>query len=137
MTMLSTEIVCKESKIEGRRRLEISNSSNETIMGVFFFYKNRKPRKFNYTPILYDPEEEARKERLEKRIEEIKREMGVLPAEEEAKREFKPEFVSQTRHLKKRKARQEAGQNTFYTNNWLLIVIVAVLIGVFIFWILN
>ena len=106
-------------------------------MGVFFFYKNRKPRKFNYTPILYDPEEEARKERLEKRIEEIKREMGVLPAEEEAKREFKPEFVSQTRHLKKRKARQEAGQNTFYTNNWLLIVIVAVLIGVFIFWILN
>ena len=115
----------------------MSNSCKETIMGVFFFYKNRKPRKFNYTPILYDPDEEARKERLEKRIQEIKKEMGVLPEEEETNREFKPEFLSQTRHLKKRKSREESGQSPFYTNNWLLIIIVMVLLAIFFFWILS
>jgi hypothetical protein len=50
-------------------------------MGVFFFYNNRKPRKFNYTPHLYNPEEEERKKNLQDRIEKVKREMGVLPEE--------------------------------------------------------
>lgn len=108
-------------------------------MGVFFFYKNRKPRKFEYKPILYDPVEDARKERLEKRILEIKKEMGVLPQEEVAvtKKEFKEEFISQTRHLKKRKSREGTGQAPFYTKNWLLIVIVIVLLALFFFWILS
>ncbi|NLJ00225.1 MAG: hypothetical protein GX371_03610 [Bacteroidales bacterium] len=107
-------------------------------MSAFFFYKNRKPRKFNYKPILYDPEEEARKERLERRIQERKREMGVLPeGEKEVKKDFKPEFVSQTRHLKKRKSREAAGQNPFYTKNWVLIIAVIVLLGLFFLWILS
>lgn len=108
-------------------------------MGVFFFYKNRKPRKFEYKPILFDPDEVARKERLEKRTLEIKREMGVLPEEEveTQKKEFKQEFISQTRHLKKRKMREGTGQSPFYTKNWLLIVIVIVLLGIFFFWILS
>lgn len=106
-------------------------------MGVFFFYKNRKPRQFNYKPILYDPDKEVRKERLEQRIQEIKKEMGVLSEEEVTKKEFKPEFISQTRHLKKRKARAESGQNPFYTKNWLLIIIVLALLAIFFFWILS
>lgn len=108
-------------------------------MGVFFFYKNRKPRKFEYKPILFDPVEDARKERLEKRILEIKRDMGVLPEKEvdTRKTEFKQEFISQTRHLKKRKSRQDSGQSPFYTRNGLLIIIVIVLLGLFFFWILS
>ncbi len=33
-------------------------------MGLFFFYNNRKPRKFDHKPIFYDP----KKESLEKQI---------------------------------------------------------------------
>jgi hypothetical protein len=107
-------------------------------MGTFFFYGNRKPRKFNYTPILHDPVEEARKEKLQKRIQEIKREMGVLPEEKVAeKKEFKTEFISQTHHLKKRKAREASGQHTFFTNNGLLIIIVLILFAIFFFWVLR
>ncbi len=107
-------------------------------MGTFFFYGNRKPRKFNYTSILYDPEEEARKERLQKRIQEIKKEMGVLPEENIVERkEFKTEFISQTHHLKKRKAREATGQGTFFANNGLLIIIVIILFAIFFFWLLR
>lgn len=107
-------------------------------MGVFFFYNNRKPRKFNHKPILYDPDEEARKERLQKRIESVKREMGVLPEKTEIdKKKFKSEFVSQTRHLKKRKERVETGRNSFLTNNGLLLIIAVILLAIFIFWLLR
>ena len=41
-------------------------------MAKFFFYNNRKPRKINYKPILFDPEEDARKEKLQKRINAVK-----------------------------------------------------------------
>ncbi|MDD4631861.1 MAG: hypothetical protein PHQ77_06425 [Proteiniphilum sp.] len=110
-------------------------------MGTFFFYNNRKPRKFNYTPILHDPEEDARKDKLQNRIDEIKREMGVLPdlpQEKMAERkDFKAEFISQTRHLKKRKTREASGERTFFTNNGLLIIILIILFAVFFFWLLR
>jgi hypothetical protein len=107
-------------------------------MGVFFFYNNRKPRKFNYKPILYDPDEEARKEKLKNRIEAVKREMGVLPERSEInKKDFKSEFVSQTRFLKKRKSREESGESSFITNNKILIFIGIVLLLIFIFWLLR
>ncbi len=48
-------------------------------MGTFFFYNNRKPRKFNYTHILHDPEEDARKDRLHSRIESIKKRWVYFP----------------------------------------------------------
>lgn len=109
-------------------------------MGTFFFYNNRKPRKFNYTPILRDPEEDARKERLEKRVESIKKEMGVLPERPEEnnqeRKDFKAEFVSQTRHLKKRMTREASGQ-TIFSNNGLLIIILIILFAVFFFWLLR
>lgn len=110
-------------------------------MGTFFFYNNRKPRKFNYTPILHDPEEDARKERLQNRIEAIKKEMGVLPELPEEKmperKDFKAEFISQTRHLKKRKTREASGERTFFTNNGLLIIILIILFAIFFFWFLR
>ena len=110
-------------------------------MGTFFFYNNRKPRKFNYTPILHDPEEDARKEKLQNRIEEIKKEMGIQPAVSEKKaaerKDFKAEFISQTRHLKKRKVREASGQGTFFSNNGLLIIILIILFAIFLFWLLG
>lgn len=105
---------------------------------MFFFYNNRKPRKFGYTPILYNPEEEERQGKLNKRIAEIKREMGVLPQEEKTeKTDFKDEFVSQTQHLKKRKDREATGETPFFTNNGLLVAILAILLGIFFFWLLR
>lgn|SRR5690554_3006384 len=108
-------------------------------MGIFFFYNNnRKPPRFNYKPILYNPEEEERKERLQKRIESVKREMGVLPEKTEIdKKDFKSEFISQTRHLKKRQDRIETGKSSIITNNWLLVVIGAILLLLFFLWILR
>lgn len=107
-------------------------------MGVFFFYHNRKPRKFNYTPILYNSEEEERKKNLQDRIEKVKKEMGVLPDEKPAERkDFKAEFVSQTRHLKKRKDRESSGGNSFFSNNGLLIIILATLFAIFFFLFLH
>ena len=109
-------------------------------MASFFFYNNRKPRKFNYTPILYNPEEEARKERLQNRIEDVKKKMGVLTeSNEEAqkKKAFKSDFISQTRHLKKRMEGDASGRPSFFANNGLLIIIMAVLFAIFFFWLLR
>lgn len=107
-------------------------------MANFFFYNNRKPRKFNYKPILFDPDEDARKERLQNRIYSVKREMGVLPEEElKEKKDFKAEFVTQTKHLKKRQDSIESGRNSFLSNNGILIIIVIILIAVFFFWLLS
>ena len=107
-------------------------------MGVFFFYNNRKPRKFNYTPILYDPEKEERQERMQKRIREIKRELNMEVEDAPLKRpEFKSEFLSQTKHLKKRKDRESSGQTAFFTSNRILIIALVVLLGLFFFWLLR
>lgn len=107
-------------------------------MSAFFFYNNRKPRKFNYTPILYNPEEEERQKNLQDRIEKVKREMNILPEEiKPDKTDFKADFLSQTRHLKKRKEKQNSGQNSFFVNNKLLILILVVLFVIFYFWILR
>ncbi len=107
-------------------------------MAAFFFYNNRKPRKFNYKPILYNPEKEQMKEHVQKRVEAVKREMGILPEKEyKEKTDFKSEFVSQTKHLRKRHDRMESGRNTFLTNNWILIVVAVILFGIFFFWLLR
>ncbi|MDR0421801.1 MAG: hypothetical protein LBH72_02175 [Proteiniphilum sp.] len=107
-------------------------------MGVFFFYHNRKPRKFNYTPILYNPEEEERRKRLQERIEKVKREMGVLPEENAVeKTDFKAEFVSRTHHLRKRKEKENSGKSSVLSNSGLLILVLAVLFAIFVFWFLR
>jgi hypothetical protein len=109
-------------------------------MGMFFFYNNRKPRQYDYKPILYDPVEEERIEKLNRRIYEIKKEMEVLTPEEKERNqaeEIRGEFLAQTKHLKRRKEREEAGKNSFLTNNGLLILILVILLAIFFFWILS
>ena len=104
-------------------------------MSMFFFYNNRKPRRFNYKPILFDQEEEQRQPRLEKRIAEIKKEMGVEASEEPKvhKVDLGEEFIQQTTHLKKRKEREKTGQAPFFTNNMLLFIFLLVLAAVLYF----
>ena len=107
-------------------------------MAKFFFYNNRKPRKFNYKPILFDPDEDARKEKLQNRINAVKREMGVLEEEEtKEKKDFKAEFVLQTKHFKKRQERVESGRSSFISNNGILIIIVVIIIAAYFYWLLN
>ncbi|MCW1734612.1 hypothetical protein [Anaerorudis cellulosivorans] len=108
-------------------------------MGTFFFYNNRKPRQYKYKPILYDPDEEERKEKLNRRIHEIKKEMNALTPEEDTNKaeEIRGEFLAQTKHLKRRKEREEAGKSSFLTNNGLLIVILLFLLAILFFWILS
>ncbi len=107
-------------------------------MSTFFFYNNRKPRKFGYTPILYNEGEEVRKKKLEQRILEVKKEMGVIPEEpKEEPKAFKTEFVSQTHHLRKRMEKESAGRGSFLSNNLVLILIIAMLFAIFYFWIIR
>lgn len=104
-------------------------------MGMFFFYNNRKPRRFNYKPILFNPEEEQRQARLQKRIAEIKKEMGVEATQEQKVRnvDIGEEFIQQTTHLKKRKEREKEGRTPFFTNNTMLFLFLLVLVGVLYF----
>ena len=107
-------------------------------MAKFFFYNNRKPRRFNYKPILFDPDEDARKEKLQNRINAVKREMGVLEEEEtKEKKDFKAEFVLQTKHFKKRQERVESGRSSFISNNGILIIIVVIIIAAYFYWLLS
>lgn len=107
-------------------------------MGIFFFYNNRKPRQYNYKPILFNQEEEDRQKKLQDRIDRVKREMGVLPEETNfEKKDFKSEFVSQTRHLKKRKERDEFGKQPFFARNGLLVILLIILFVVFYFFVFR
>ncbi|MBP7180421.1 MAG: hypothetical protein KBA24_04715 [Dysgonomonadaceae bacterium] len=111
-------------------------------MGMFFFYNNRKPRSFNYKPILYNPEEEERKERLNKRISEIKKEIMETPVKNDEEQinptsDIRGEFLSQTKHLKRRVEKEESGSRSFLSNNGLLILILVILFAIFFFWILT
>lgn len=106
-------------------------------MGLFFFYNNRKPRKFNHRPILFNPEEESRRENMEKRIrrikEEVAREEGkqAEPQQVREKTDFKEEFLTQTKHLKRRIDRTGDDHRPFYTNNITVVLILAALAALF------
>lgn len=108
-------------------------------MAMFFFYNNKKPRKFDYKPILSNYEEEDRQEKLQKRINAIKKELNEpIPEDEKSKKtDFKEEFLSQTKHLRRRKERETEGNNSFLSNNGLLIIILIILLGLFVFWFLR
>ncbi len=108
-------------------------------MATFFFYNNKKPRKFNYQPILYNPEQEEREQNLQKRIRAMKQELNVASDNEiePEKVDFGKEFLSQTKHLKKRKDKEESETKSFFANNGLLILFLIALFAVFYFWILR
>lgn len=69
-------------------------------MGLFF--NIRKPRKFEHKPIYLDPDKEA----LQKRVERIKRELGMTDGRD-FRNEIKGSFFEQTKHLKQRGASTE------------------------------
>lgn len=108
-------------------------------MGTFFFYNNKKPRKFNYQPILYNPEQEERDKNLQQRIRAMKQELDIAPEEDSRpeKVDFGKEFLNQTKHLKKRRDKEESETKNFFANNYILILILLALFAVFYFWILR
>ncbi|HHT28799.1 MULTISPECIES: hypothetical protein [Petrimonas] len=108
-------------------------------MGMFFFYNNRKPRKFNYTPVFFDPEKEERKEQMEKRIrrirEELAREEGktIETPPQPGNTDFGEAFLSQTRFLKKRKEKEKEGKKPFYSSNFTILLLIIILMVIFYF----
>lgn len=106
---------------------------------MFFFYNNKKPRKFNYTPILYDPDEEERKEQMAKRIQRIRekvaREEGktVETPREAVNIDFGEAFLSQTKYLKRRKEKEKKGNTSFFTSNLTVVLMIIVLLIIFYF----
>ena len=112
-------------------------------MGMFFFYNNRKPRKFSHSPIFFDPDKEERREQMEKRIrrikEEVAREEG-LPIEtpqEPRKTNFGEEFLSQTKYLKRRKERESDDRKPFFTSNITIVLLIIALLFILYFVILR
>ena len=68
-----------------------------------------KPKKFHRESYFHD----ERKERLEARIRKVKREMGELPDEElKAEEVIRGTFIEGTKHLKRRKERDEEEGNS-------------------------
>ena len=108
-------------------------------MGLFFFYNNKNLRKFNYTPILYDPDKEERKEQMEKRIrrirEEVAREEGktVETPREAVNTDFGEAFLSQTKYLKRRKEKEKEGSKPFFTSNLTVVLLIIALLVIFYF----
>ena len=67
-------------------------------MGMF---KMREPRKFNHKYIYVD----ERKEKLDKIVEDAKRELGMLPPKEEGYKErLQGAFSNENSHVERRKA---------------------------------
>ncbi len=90
-------------------------------MGVFFFYKMRKPRQFEHKPIYYDP----RKEAIEKRIHKVKMELGVEETNyEQHKEAIKGSFIEGTTHLKKSRNNGDDTRNRTYKNMRLILILV-------------
>ena len=82
-------------------------------MGILSFYNTRKPRQFEHKPIYWDP----RKEEMEKRIQKVKRELGVLEVDENNyKSEIKGSFVEGTRHLRKSRMKGNDARSLRYKN---------------------
>ena len=108
-------------------------------MGMFFFYNNRKPRKFNYKPILYDPDKEERKEQMEKRIRRIKEEVAkeegrtIETPQEVGKTDFGEEFLSQTKFLKRRKEKEKDGNKPIFASNITIVLLIVALLIIFYF----
>lgn len=88
------------------------------------FFNMRSPRKFNHRPIFYDPDKEA----LEKRVEKVKREIGMAD-EKDYKPDIKGSFIDQTSHL--RKKIDKDSQKPARSRNIRLAVVLVVLLILF------
>ena len=90
---------------------------------MFFFYNNKKPRKFNYKPILYSPE----KDEFNERVDKVKKEMGVLE-DTNYKPTIKGEFLKNTDHVRRKVNKEGSGSRSNSTRNTKLIIFLIVLI---------
>lgn len=71
-------------------------------------FTTQKPRRFERKNYFGN----ERKEWLEARVRKVKREMGELPDEEwKAEESIRGTFIEGTRHLKRRKEREEEGES--------------------------
>ena len=76
----------------------LNNSKNDGIMARF---KMREPRKFNHKYIFVD----ERKEKLDKIVENAKRDLGMLPPKEETYEErIRGAFVGDNSHLDRKRS---------------------------------
>ncbi len=90
---------------------------------MFFFYNNKKPRKFNYKPILYSPE----KDEFNERVDKVKKEMGVLE-DSNYKPTIKGEFLKNTDHVRRKVDKEGSDSRSNSTRNTKLIIFLVVLI---------
>ena len=92
---------------------------------MFFFYNNRKPRSFDYKPILFNPE----KDEFNERVLKVKKEIGVIE-DENFKPTIKGEFVRNTDHVRRKVSKEEDRGSSTTKRNIRLIIFLVVLIVV-------
>lgn len=90
---------------------------------MFFFYNNKKPRQFNYKPILYSPD----KDEFNERVMKVKKEMGVVE-DTDYKPTIKGEFIRNTDHLRRKVSKEESSPKSNKMRNTKLIIFLVVLI---------
>lgn len=85
------------------------------------YFKTREPRRFNHKYIFVD----ERKEKLDKIVDNAKRDLGMLPPEETTyKDRLRGTFVNETTHLKRRK---EEGER-FSTKTLVVLIAIALFV---------
>ena len=97
---------------------------------MFFFYNNRRPRQFNYKPILFDPD----KDEFNERVLKVKKEMGVVE-DTEFKPTIRGEFIRNTSHVR-RKINKEGStgkSNTKRNITLTIFLVVLILVGYFLY----
>jgi hypothetical protein len=100
-------------------------------MGLFYFYNVRKPRRFDYKPLYYDPHKEVMEERKLK----VKRELGLEISNEEYKPQIKGSFLHGTTHLKNSRLRGDNAHSRQYRNVRLALILSLLLLALwFFFW---
>lgn len=90
---------------------------------MFFFYNNKKPRQFNYKPILFNPE----KDEFNERVHKVKKEMGVIE-DTDYKPTIKGEFIRNTEHLRRKVNKEGYSSKSNSMRNTKLIIFLVVLI---------
>ena len=90
---------------------------------MFFFYNNKRPRQFNYKPILFDPD----KDEFNERVHKVKKEMGVID-DPNYKPTIKGEFIRNTDHVRRKVSKEGNTPKSNSMRNTKLIIFLVVLI---------
>ena len=104
-------------------------------MGIMNFYKQRKPSKFRFPTLYYNPKKEA----MQRRIDRARRK--YFPEEfdsedgEEQKERLRGSFRREADRISHLGSREQFGENIRH-KNWVLFLILALLL-VFFFWLYD